>query len=167
MAALTEAEDLVYKKLLEASEALSKSEAKLTEVLKRAQELPDGTKIFRGKDGNAFRSDGTQVPASEIADINWREDAATVDEHQQAKQAFDGDKARFDQLSGFEVELSEIRQKIKDKHNPATIEELDQFKDRIIEIRDQTTRSNNRDAKMEIATPNTQAVPDLALPPPS
>ena len=165
MAALTETEDLVYKKLLEASKALSESEARLTEVLDRAQELSDGTKIFRGENGSAFRADGSQVPASDIANINWREDAATEVEHQHAKQARDGDKTQFEQLSGFEVELSEIRQKMKAGSNPATIDELDEFKERILEIRDHTTQSNNLDAKMETITPNTQAVPDLMLPP--
>ena len=61
MAALSETEDLVYKKLLEASKALSVSEARLAGVLDRAQELPDGTKIFRGENDSAFRADGTHV----------------------------------------------------------------------------------------------------------
>lgn len=164
-AALAETENVVYEKLLEASQALSKSEARLAEIYDRAQELPDGTKIFRGENGSAFRADGSQVPASEIVNINWRNDAATVVEHQRAKQARDGDKALFDRLSGFEVELGEIRNKMEDESNPATLDELDEFNNRILEIRGHATQSNNLDAKMEITTPDSQAVPDLVLAP--
>ena len=164
MAALTETENLVYEKLLEASESLSVSEARLAEVLERARELPDGTKVFRGKNDNAFRADGTKVPASEMANINWREGDATVDEHRQAKQDRDGDKARFDQLSGFEIELSELRHKMKDTSSSPTLDELDQIKGRITEIHDQAEQINSSDIKMAVNKPEIENVPDLDFP---
>ena len=164
MAALTETESLVYEKLLEASETLSGSEARLAEVLERARELPDGTKIYRGKNDNAFRADGTKVPASEMININWRKDDATVDEHRQAKQGRDVDKARFDQLSGFEIELSELRHKIKDTGNRPNLDELDQIKNRITKIHDQAEHHNNSDIKMAVNKLEIENVPDLDFP---
>lgn len=163
MTVLGDIENEVYNALIEASENLSLSEAELTKVLDHAQELPDGTKVFRDKDGSAFREDGAQLSDSIVTSIDWREDATTWEEYQAARKPRDHDQARFDQLFGYDAELNEIRGQMENKSNPPALEELESMQHRMAEIQRDASRSYKAEAEFKTDIPHQDKTPDLNL----
>lgn len=163
MSALNNAESTAYEALLDVSENLSASEAKLAEIKDKAQELPDGAKVFRAKDGSVFGADGTQIPADQAANIAWNDNAPTWEEHQKAKQARDSDLDRYNKLIGFETELDGIRDRMEDKNNPPSLDDIKGMKQRIAEMQRDAVSAYKAEPEFKATALPKEVVPDLNL----
>lgn len=140
---LDNAMPIVYNALEEANE-------KFAELENKASTLPDGTKVYKNSKGEAITQDGLMLSAAEIASVNWREDAPSWEEYQDAKD-------RRDQLEqGFD-RLGEIQEIMEDDSIEKTPDMMEGFDKEIESIVEQASPSQNVTQSYETKAP-TQTV---------
>ena len=87
---LETAEIAVIQALSAVRERITLMQDRFTEMLERASELPDGTKVFRTRDGTrAYTEDGELLTPEQMAGVHWRDDAPSWEEFTEARDARD------------------------------------------------------------------------------
>ena len=78
---LEETEIAVIRALATVRDRITETRLALDDMLNRAAELPDGTKVFRTRDGTrAYTEDGELLTPEEMAGVHWRDDAPSWEE---------------------------------------------------------------------------------------
>ena len=120
--------------LTEAREALAEAESTLEETLDNASVLPNGTRVFRDRDGNVYTEDGGRVTGDDLEAIVWRPGSPSYEEFKAAKRAVDDARSKIDVLLLYQTDvLGHARDRLNDPDNPPTEEELRDIQDRINE----------------------------------
>lgn len=139
----------------EVYDALSEANKVVADMEAGASTLPDGTRVFRNKDGEAITEDGLTLSAAQLATVNWRSNAPTWEDYKAAVKRRD----RLEQ--GFE-RLGEIQETMEDGSIEKTPEILEGFDMEIEAIRREASHSNkNQNADYEVDTSPQSQTPNL------
>ena len=163
MADLADAENAVYEALVEAARHVKETAQALEDTLDRAAKLPDGTKVFRGRDGKVYTEDGEEVDAASVALISWPDDAPSWEDYQKLREAHDDARADHSKLVGYQSELDDIRAHMEDPENPPTKDDMNGYRQRIKDIGRDAVKANNVENEMAVERPENTEVPDLDL----
>lgn len=130
---LDHAETATEQALEQAQHDLVQAEGALKETLDSANKLPDGTAIFKDDDGQVWAEDGRLVEAEELESVVWNEGAPSYAEYRQRKQAVEAHRLRIEDLRRYQVDvLGNARDKLQDKQNPLSPDELKKVHDDIL-----------------------------------
>lgn len=111
---------------LESSKAaLSAAGQALETITDKAAKLhPDGTPVFRDKNGNAVHADGTPLTPDETASVVWPNDAPSYEEYREAKKVYADAQARVDAWKDYQAYLGGVQDRLNDPDNPYSPDEL-------------------------------------------
>jgi hypothetical protein len=96
----------------------------LDELLDSAAKLPDGTKVFKDKNGVVKNQDGEDVSAELAATIQWTGNEPSYEAYQAQTQRIEQLEARENELRGIETELGEIHERGNTNSVPMSEEDL-------------------------------------------
>jgi hypothetical protein len=117
--ALRGAEDATERAMAKAAEALERAQRKLQETLDRAARLPDGTRVFKDRNGQVWSEHGVRVSEVDAASIVWRGDEPTREEFTADKAAVGTITRVTNELRVNQADLGQIREQMTDEGNPA------------------------------------------------
>lgn len=106
----------------------------MDEILSNAAKLPDGTKVFKDKDGNVRSEDGTVIQPELAANIEWTGQEPSYEEYLAQRQRIEELEAYELELRGIEIEIGEIHERGNRDYEPLTPEELERDTDRVDEL---------------------------------
>ncbi len=113
-----------------------RSEAALEEKLDRAASLPDGTKVFKDRNGDVRTQDGTMVSAELAATILWQGDEPSFEDIQAHADRIERLKKIDDDIRSGQAEIGDMQSAMEDEDNPRSADELEDFGQRGREIAD-------------------------------
>jgi len=116
------------------TDKLANEYAVMDRLLAEAAKLPDGTIVFRGKDGNVRNEDGEIIRSELAASIQWSGNQPSYEEYLAQKQHIDQLEAYERELQGIETELGEIHSKANSNEDRYDKDELGSAQDRVDEI---------------------------------
>ncbi len=138
---LSRAEAATEKALAQAEQDLAKAEDTLDDMRDNANKLPDGTAVFRDKDGNVWTEDGELVDPADAAGIVWKDDAPSYEDYQRQRQKADDTRQRIDDIRRYQVDvLGRARDRMSDKNNPPSKDDIQDIHDDIIEQADYSVK---------------------------
>lgn len=153
---LSRAEEATQAALDEAETELNGANEAMDETMAGANRLPDGTAVFKDKDGTIRTEDGRIVEGEEAEGIVWKDKAPSYEEYLARKQAVEETRRRIEELRRYQVEvLGRARDRMNDHDNPPTPEELRKMQRDIIERADPEVRS---EVEPEIPADDSKAV---------
>ncbi len=131
---LHETQTFLDQSLEQVQAAKLETQAAMADALDKAARLPDGTQVFKDREGQVRQTDGSIVLDALVASIVWNGTEPTFEEMRTNKNRADGlDELESDILAG-QVEIGAMQGRMDDQENPVSAEELDRFKDRAQEI---------------------------------
>lgn len=110
------------------------SEAELADKLDRAASLPDGTKVFKDRNGDVRTQDGALVAAELAATVLWRGDEPSFEEVRADADRIERLNILADDIRAGQAEIGDMQAAMADESEVETSEELEGFKDRANEI---------------------------------
>ncbi|MEM9574876.1 MAG: hypothetical protein AAF870_06565 [Pseudomonadota bacterium] len=141
------------------SAEILRSEAALDETLDNAASLPDGTKVFKDRNGDVRTQDGVLVAAELAATILWTGNEPSFEDFQSQASRL----SRLNELEGDiragQAEIGDMQAAMEDEDNPPEARSLDAFGQRAKEIADDLDVSF--EATVNQAAPS--AEPDQSL----
>ena len=162
------AEAATEKALVQAEQDLADAQDILDNMHDNANKLPDGTAVFRDKDGNVWSEDGELVDPADAAGIVWKDNAPSYEDYLNQKQAVTDTQQRIDALRLYLVDtLGGARDRMSNPDNPPSKDDLDQMQQDIIDnappiIHDQLTHEAVVDhSQSSDASPMNVDVPKL------
>jgi cell division septum initiation protein DivIVA len=134
MGALGDAEAATDRAIAKAQKALDEARQQLEQTLTRAAKLPDGTRVFRDARGNVWNERGQRVSEVDAEGIEWRGDEPAYEQFLEESESVKDRLTRLEALQGYRVDtLGGIRDRMDDKENPPSSEEVEGFKREIHE----------------------------------
>lgn len=129
MIALGDAEAATDLAIAKAQKAWEEAREQLDHTLSSAAKLADGTRVFRDARGNVWSEHGTRVSEADAAHIEWRGDEPAYEQFLEESESVRDRLTRLEALQGFRVDtLGRIRDRLDDKDNPPSTEEVERFK---------------------------------------
>ncbi|MCW2248062.1 hypothetical protein M2352_003696 [Azospirillum fermentarium] len=100
----------------------------LKTIQNQATVLPDGRRVYRDKDGNAYTEDGAQIPATDAARIKWAEGSPSWESYQAANEANEQARLSVEEIERFQQRL-QATQALLSKAKPESLsqEELERL----------------------------------------
>lgn len=157
--------------LEQVQQKIAETEASLEDKLGRAARLPDGTHVFRDRDGQVRTEGGARVPDELIATIIWSGAEPSYEEVVAAQARLEALKSLQDDIAAGQAEIGDMQAAMADEDNPPTAEALEGFEERAEEIRSGIEERLSRelgahqppaeDAEVQPAAVSTIAVPEL------
>lgn len=143
MGALGDAEKAADDALEKLEAALTKARRETQNMLERAAKLPGGRSVFKDKDGQVWDEHGERISADQAASIQWRGDEPTreafIDQSRYAKDI----SRSVDEMRGVQVDLGGIREEMTDKDNPPTQERVEDLRNQIHSLDQETQKHLN------------------------
>lgn len=125
---LRTAETATEAALEDAEQRLAGAEEDLADMRDRASTLPDGTKVFRGRDGNVYTEDGRQLTDEERSQVEWKEGAPTYDEYRDRQRDAEKARSEIEELQRYQTDvLGHARDRMTDDDNPPSKDDLERF----------------------------------------
>lgn len=142
--------------LLDIERRLEKAEYNLSKKKDKASELSDGTKVFRSKDRkNAFTENERKLSEVEISSVQWKKDSPDWEDFESAKN--ERDQAMHDKREVEDYQenvLFPVREKLNDKDNPPSKEELKELLDDIEQKMPLSVKDNFEKAPQKLEMPS-------------
>lgn len=130
---LAKAETAADAALDQAREDLQSAEAGLQDIQEGANQLPDGTRIYKDADGQVWTEDGRLVPKEDLGGVVWKDGAASYEDYLRQKQTIEDAKARIHDIEDYLYKvLGPARGRLTDPDNPPSKDDLDRIKDDIL-----------------------------------
>lgn len=108
-----------------ALETLERTGRELANTLDKANTLPDGRKVFRDPaTGNVYDQNGNAVIGDDLDAVVWRDDAPTWEEYRDKRRSDADARERLDVLRRFQDRLGGYRNRMEDRDNPPSADEL-------------------------------------------
>lgn len=131
---LSDAEAATDRAIGKAEAALEEAQQQREQTLRRAAKLPDGTRVFRDARGNVLNEHGERVSDADAAGIEWRGDEPAYEQFLEDSESVKDRLTRLEALQGYRVDtLGGIRDRMDDKENPPSAEDVERFKREIHE----------------------------------
>ena len=162
---LGRAETATQAALESAEQRLAGAERDLADMRDRASTLPDGTKVFRGKDGNVYTEDGRQLTDDERSQVDWKEGAPRYDEFAAKKKEAVQARTNITDLQRYQTDvLGRIRDRMEDEQQPPSKDEFDSF-DKDMKDQMPSAAKNNITPSNGPALDSSNGVSAITLPP--
>lgn len=101
------------------------AQAALDDLKDKANQLSDGTRVYRDTDGNVRREDGSLVTGLERDEIVWKDGAPTFEEFLAQQQALKDARISYEDLLDLQVILGGYRDRLDDPDNPLSADQLE------------------------------------------
>src|SRR3546814_20712795 len=95
---LSRAEAATEAALIDAEQDLSTANSELDQTLDKANRLPDGTAVFRSKDGTIYTENGKPVEGEEAAGVVWKDKAPSYADFLMKKRASETARERNEEF---------------------------------------------------------------------
>lgn len=154
---LTKAETATEKMLPQAEQQSRRDDEALDDMLEKANKLPDGTAVFRDKDGNIYTEDGGLIEAAEAESIVWKDNAPTYEDYRKQKQDAEKSRQQVEDIRRYQVDvLGNARERLHDENNPLSPEELKEMQQ---EVKGQAPALVAPELAPDMSSTDTRAVP--------
>lgn len=131
---LRDAERRTEAAMARALETLEQTGRELADALDKANVLPDGRKVFRDPaTGNVYDQNGNAVTGDDLDAVVWRDDAPTWEEYRDKRRADADANEHVNAVRRFQERLGGYRNRMEDRDNPPTRDELKRVHDGIME----------------------------------
>ncbi|MEM8651529.1 MAG: hypothetical protein AAGF54_13430 [Pseudomonadota bacterium] len=124
-------------------ETLQAEQSIMDEILSNAAKLPDGTRVFKDKNGNVRNEDGEIIPPEAAATIEWTGHEPSYEEYVAPRQHIKELEAYERELRGIETEIGEIHERGNRNDEPLTPAELGRDADRVDELEKRVRKIEN------------------------
>ena len=132
MEQLRRAEAAAAAALAKHTEIVKQTDAALEEARDGASTLPDGTRVYRDANDNAWTEDGRQITGDSLEGIVWREGAVSYEEFLARRKAAEEARRVVEDIRRYQVDvLGRSRDRITDDDNPPSETELEEINKRI------------------------------------
>ena len=132
---LSRAETATEQALTRAEQDLSLAQDEINDTLNSANKLPDGTVIFKDKEGSIWTENGRLVTEAELESVKWNENAPSYEDYIKRRQAVEDLQRHIVALRRYQVDvLGHSRNRLADPDNPPSADELKQIEKEIKEI---------------------------------
>ncbi|MEO1018069.1 MAG: hypothetical protein AAFY56_10290 [Pseudomonadota bacterium] len=128
---LRDAETTTSEALDHAQAGMSEAQTAFDDLKENANQLSDGTRVYRDADGNVKREDGSLVIGPELDEIVWKENGPKYEEFLAKQQALQDARNRYEELLQIQVLLGGYRDQLEDPDNPLTADELETMQESI------------------------------------
>ena len=130
---LEKAKQAVDRALLEVNQRLEDSLRTLQMLSASAASLDDGTKVFKSeRDGQVYTEDGQRLSDAEADGIVFSDNAPSWEDYQTAQDAYATAQQQKADLEAYQREvLAPITERMQDEENPPSMEELEEFEERL------------------------------------
>lgn len=127
----------------------------LNSLKEKASSLPDGTKIFKNKDGKAaFTENGRKLSEEEILWVQWRDENPTWEEYKLANESLDETQKNKEKVTHYRDHvLHPAQKKINDPNNPPSKEELKEILKTVREEMPDIVKEQSKHAPKEVTVP--------------
>lgn len=100
----------------------------LVEMRERGSVLPDGRKVYLDDNGDAFTEEGEKIEGPELEGVIWRADAPRYDEIKAQREREAELQRRENAILRYQTDvLGHARERLTDKDNPASREEVEKL----------------------------------------
>ena len=118
--------------LEQAREDVTEAKDALDEMRERASTSPDGTRVFRDKNGDVYSEDGELISGAALESIEWCADAPSYEDFVAQKKATAEAEGRVNDLLIYQTDvLGHARDRLTDEDNPPTKQELEAIQESI------------------------------------
>ncbi|MEM9668640.1 MAG: hypothetical protein AAF950_06910 [Pseudomonadota bacterium] len=108
---------------------LADANADHSDIVDKANRLPDGRAVFRGADGRVYTEDGQVVSDTDAAGVVWKDGAPTYEDLLGNRKRIENLQKRRDDLERYRHDvLAPARDKMDDQENPISRDDLDKIK---------------------------------------
>ncbi|MBL4808286.1 MAG: hypothetical protein JKY31_13540 [Rhodobacteraceae bacterium] len=150
--------------LAQAEADLALAQEAVSMTLDRANKLPDGTAIFKDRNGSVWTADGQLLKGDDLEGVFWNASTPSYEDYLKHKKAADGAQYQMDALRLYQVDvLGKSRDLLTDPDNPSSLEELEELKKRIEENAPQSIKASIS-AEIEVPTISSQKIDNLDIP---
>ncbi len=98
--------------LTEARREATEAAESLERLRDRATTLPDGRRVYRDQNGNAYTEDGGRIPDDEAATIKRADGAPSLEDYRNADRRDREARRRLDEIERYNERLNAIRQRL-------------------------------------------------------
>ena len=149
---LSRAETATEKALVQTEQDLSLAQDEVSDTLNHANKLPDGTAIFKDKDGTVWTENGQLVSEAKLEEVQWKETVPSHEDYVKQRQAVEDLQRYIDALRRYQVDvLGHSRNSLIDPNNPPSTDELKQIEKAIQEKAPNAVRAAHDPQVTEIA----------------
>jgi hypothetical protein len=154
---LNEAEQAVARSLDAINQKLLMNAQELEEMDNRASTLPDGTKVYKSRNGKAYTADGRELTQEEADTVTWKSNAPTREERlnkEREKEALLKSKAEMDDFK--QDVVNPMRHK-KDANEVLSEQEMQDFLKKVEKMPSLTTiDTSQKDSVLSADSPKLQ-----------
>lgn len=130
---LTRAERAADLALQNARDDLNAANDALQDIQDRANQLPDGTRIYKDADGNVWTEGGRLLSPDELDGVVWKDDAPSWEDYLDGRKTVDDAWRRIKDIEDYIYNvLGPSRDKMTDPNNPPSKDDVDGIQDDII-----------------------------------
>ncbi|MEM6311971.1 MAG: hypothetical protein AAF754_18225 [Pseudomonadota bacterium] len=101
------------------------TEAEIEDMKARAARLPDGSAVFRDKNGAVRREDGSIVDQALADTILWRGDEPSYEDWKATNERLERLEEMEREVEAAQQEIGEMQDRLQDADNPPSLEELE------------------------------------------
>ena len=151
---LEKAQQAVGQVLIDTNQRLEASDRKLQILRGNAAELQDGTKVFQSTDNNSiYTEQGKRLNNEEAQDIEFSDNAPSWEAYRAEKESYDTAMRQKAEVETYQQDVLEVaKERINDKENPLSLDELEELETRIEDEMPDIMRSNYNN---DVLTSNT------------
>ena len=118
----------------------------LEDILLRAAQLPDGTRVFRDERGVVRTEDGSVADIELVATIEFSGNEPSYTDYIASKERINELENAANELRGIETELGSIRGELNENEAPPSLNRIESLTEQIIQMQNRTeTYIPNRD----------------------
>lgn len=100
----------------------------LQEMLDRAPQLPNGTRVFRDAQGQVWTEDGQLVDPAVAEGIQWRGNEFSYEQYLAQKDTLQSVEDHIQALTHYQINvLGHVRDRMSDEKNPASKDDMESF----------------------------------------
>jgi hypothetical protein len=151
---LNEAELAIARSLDTINQKLAQNALELAEMDSRSSTLPDGTKVYKSRNGKAYTADGRELSKEEAETVEWRKDAPTLEERRDKARAGEALLRRKAEIDDFKQDVVDPMRQKKDSNQVLSEGEMQDFLKQVEKMPSLTTiDTTQKDSTLDAALP--------------
>lgn len=156
MTALQKAEQATEKALEKALKKTNVFETELSNTLSRAKQLPNGTRVFKDKQGAIWTEDDVQIDPDIARTLDWSGLEPSFEIYKKQKQNLNSSQLEINDIRKYQTDvLGHIRGELTDHNNPKPVDDIEVYNSQIHDLMPQIVEREFSDQLIPIESNHT------------
>lgn len=122
---LGELEKATERAISQTTNAIREQEEALQNTLSNAQQLSDGTRVFRAEDGSVWTEFDERVKDADVDELEWRGNEPMYEQFKQERSVLEQNRTAQLELRTYQTDvLGSARERLTDHGNPLSVEDM-------------------------------------------